>query len=282
MHSQIPAVADDLTPEWFSRVLDTAVQSVALERLGGLSSVVWRARLGYRSREAAQASVIVKLALERPEGQVAEGFDREVRFYRDLAPQMTVAVPRLLWSDADPATGDFVLVLEDFPGHLARADDAFATDEVVRLLLTEVARVHAAWWGRPELEELSFLRTLPDFIQRVEALLGEGVPLFLERFEGRLGADERALVEALPARFRVAAERLGAAPKTLVHHDLSLRNVLFGQGENEPRLVLIDWQLAQRNAGVRDVSYLIGACLAPEPRSRHEMGLLRHYLACLE
>ncbi|MEX0782902.1 MAG: phosphotransferase [Dehalococcoidia bacterium] len=271
----IPATTADLSPEWFSAALGRQVISVALDRLGGLSSLVHRARLTCEGHPG-PPSVIVKLAL--PGATPAPGFDREVRFYRELAPRMDVAVPACLWSDADADTGQWMLVLEDFPAHAARSDEAFATTEQMRAILTEIARVHAAWWGSPELERHAFLRTLPDFIARVEAQLERGVPLFLERFAGRLDAEERAVFELLPTRFRSALEPLDQAPKTLVHHDLSLRNVLLGSEAASPGVVLIDWGLPQRTAPVRDVSFLIGTSVPPDRRTQQEGDYLRLYL----
>src|SRR5690606_30080828 len=101
--------------------------------------------------EAGPASVIVKLPLVREPKRFGPGYDREVRFYRELAPRMSVAVPRALWVDLDDETGDSVLVLEDFPGYAAHGDDGFATPGQVELMLGAVACIHAAWWGDGEL-----------------------------------------------------------------------------------------------------------------------------------
>ncbi len=275
----IPASADDLTPGWFSSVLGAEVEAVELERLGGLSSMVYRARLGYRAAGAAgPASVVIKLALALRAQAVLPGFDREVRFYRELAPLMNVSIPHVSLAEAGPATGNYVLVLQDFPDHIARRDDAFATPEELRSLATGIARVHAAWWDSPELAGYDFLRTFPNFIERVDTQLERCLPLFLDRFAARLSDAQRALVEALPAGFRQAVKPLEAAPVTLAHHDLSLRNVLLG---NEPPVVFIDWQLTQQAPGVRDLSYMIGTCLPPERRAE-EREMIGQYLAALE
>jgi aminoglycoside phosphotransferase (APT) family kinase protein len=282
-HPALPRSTDELTPQWFSTVLsardeDVVVETAEIERLGGLSSVVVRARLAYApGTTRGPASVIVKLPLARAPKRFGPGYDREVRFYRELAPRMNVAVPRALWIDVDDAAGDSVLVLEDFATYEARSEDDFATPEQVQMLLAEIARVHAAWWGSEELGRHPFLRTLPEFIGRVESQLPGGVPLLLDRFGSRMDAEEMAVFEALPRGFRTAAEPLAAAPKTLVHHDLSLRNVLLGQEGSQPAVVLIDWQLAQWNAGVRDVSFLVGNCVPAERRTHEERRLLRDY-----
>jgi hypothetical protein len=277
---RIPASVDGLTAGWFSGALGAQITAVNLERLGGLSSLVHRARLAYRG-EPGPASVIVKLPMvPAPRGEAfrAPGFDREVRFYRELAPRMHVSVPRAFVAESDPSTGDYVLVIEDFPGHVSRSDEAVASPAELRALVTEVALLHAAWWDSPELAGYDFLRTFPDFIERVESQFARCMPTFLERFGGRLDAGQQTLVDALPGRFRDVVEPLTAVPVTLAHHDLSLRNVLFGV----PPVVLIDWQLTQRVPGVRDLSYLVGANVPAERRSGEEPEMLRRYQSVLE
>ena len=282
----LPTSADELTPAWFSLVFrelgeDAEVASVALERLGGRSSLVCRARLARKDgRATVPPSVIVKLPVARSPGRlgmVASAYEREMRFYRELAPRLNLSVPAVYWSDIDAETGDCVLVLEDFGGAPAAPDGLDAAPGRALLVLSELAHLHAAWWESPELPGYGFLRTHGDFIDRVDAALPAALPLFLERLGPRLHPDERAVFEALPRGFRRAAEPLLSAPLTLVHHDVHLQNVLIGGDGEQTRVVFIDWQLVQRSAGVRDVSFFVGGSLAAGRSAREERDLLRYY-----
>jgi aminoglycoside/choline kinase family phosphotransferase len=212
--------------------------------------------------------VIVKLAL--PGIRPAPGIDREVRFYREVASLLRIPVPNPLYTDADEASGAYVLVLEDVGE--PRPLNALVTPARAEATVTAVASLHAAWWSSPELGRYRFLRTLPDFIDRVEGQLPHALPGFLERFGDMLAPAERAVFEELEPRFRRAVEPLQAAPVTLVHHDLTPGNILFRDGQP----VLIDWQLAQRTAGVRDISFFMASSVWPYEHAR-ELALLELY-----
>ncbi|MGE5594683.1 MAG: phosphotransferase [Hyphomicrobiales bacterium] len=97
---------------------------------------------------------------------------------------------------------------------------------------------------------------------------------------GRAGArweGPRPLAEALPVRFAELAAPLSGTPETLLHHDLSLRNVLLGDATEAPVTVFIDWELVRRGPAVRDVSYFLGTSTPP---GRHD-DLLAFYHARL-
>src|SRR4029079_19802095 len=73
----------------------------------------------------APASMIVKLpthaAQNKAIGMAFQFYERELRFYREVAPTAKVRVPRCWYSDMDLAAEEFVLVLEDL-SHLQLAD----------------------------------------------------------------------------------------------------------------------------------------------------------------
>jgi aminoglycoside phosphotransferase (APT) family kinase protein len=265
----VPVSPADFTAEWFAAALaDDRITGVQLERLGGLSSVVHRVRLMHPTPGRSPASVIVKIALSGI--GASPGFDREVQFYRELAPLLRLPVPRPLCIDADEHTGAYVLVLED--AGESRALDDLPSPAQTEAIVTAIAQLHAAWWSSPELERYPFLRTLPDFIDRVERQLPRALPRFLERFGAALAPAERALFEKLARGFRRAVAPLEAAPCTLVHHDLQPGNILFRGGEP----VLIDWQLAQRSPAVRDLGFFIASSTGPYDPAR-ELSLLERY-----
>lgn len=271
---------DDLTPAWFAARLPGvppgAVTSVTIEPLGGLATLVRRVHLRYRGDvPQGPASVVVKLPLAAERGQeatVVTGFRREVQFYRTIAPRLGAIVPRAYWADGGDESDAGALVLEDLPAARAWTVDTDAATSDAGSIVIALAQLHTRWWNSAELGGFAFLRTHEAFIDRVEAALPASLPRFLARFGAALGPPDRAFVESLPSTFRSIAARLGDAPPTLVHHDLSLRNVLLDGAPGRP-VVFIDWQLAQRSAAVRDLSYFAGTSVPPE----REAVLVRRY-----
>ena len=74
-------------------------------------------------------------------------YEREVRFYEELASSLSIAVPRCYWSAYDQGSGDFVLLLEDL-GVLRAADQlAPGSAHDARLVADLLVDLHARWWN---------------------------------------------------------------------------------------------------------------------------------------
>src|SRR6516225_2708914 len=117
---------DDLTPEWFTEVLRSggtlgaqdSVASVDATVIGtGQVGFVVRAQLGYNGASAGPASLVVKLPStddgSRQMGAAMGIYESEVRFYQEIAPRLSAAIPAMHWGDVEPASGRFTLVIED-------------------------------------------------------------------------------------------------------------------------------------------------------------------------
>lgn len=290
----IPQSERDITASWLATVLagkfgtaESDIQEVAFDRLGEADSVtgtVLRARLRFRDAgNIAPRSIIVKLPRARETRSSVDNamYSREVEFYRRLAPAIGMSIPHVYHSAIDADSGDYVLVIEDFPTLRAGKNEDKASTSEARVLLTEMAALHARWWGSRELDAHTFLATFEGALDRYEAA-AERLPIFLERHGDFVQAEERAVWEALGRSFRRAVAPLLGAPRTLIHGDLSLKNTLAGGTSENSEFVILDWQLAAVQPGIRDVSFFIQTSLAPETRTDAEEDLLRYYHSQLE
>ena len=290
----IPQSERDITASWLATVLadtfgttESDIQEVAFDRLGEADSVsgtVLRARLRYRDAgNIWPPNVIVKLPRTRETRSAVNNamYSREVEFYRRLAPAIGMSIPHAYYSAIDADSGDYVLVLEDFPALRAGKNEDGASASEARVLLTEMAALHARWWGSRELDAHTFLATFEGALDRYEAA-AERLPIFLERHGDFVQPEELAVWEALGRRFRPAVAPLLRSPRTLIHGDLSLKNTLAGGTAETPEFVILDWQLAGVQPGARDVSFFVGTRVAPEARTDAEAGLLRYYHSQLE
>jgi len=190
---------------------------------------------------------------------------------------MKLKIPQAIYSDIDDESDKYILVLEDFPHHIPGKNSPGATLNQTYNLLGQMAKLHANWWQSPELAKYPFLGSLEEFIKRYTIEIPKRLPLFLKHFETKIHPDDLSIFKALPKQFNATVSPLLDAPQTLIHHDLSLKNTLIKDDHDGVDIVLIDWQLAYWNTGVRDVSFFIGKRVSPTMRSIHEVDFLRYY-----
>jgi hypothetical protein len=290
---QIPEDPQAITAEWLTWALraggtisKSAVTSVETQVIAGDRGCMGQmARLipCYSEAEAgAPRSLIAKSPASNPEVRGAckllRRYEREVRFYEQIAPHSPARTPRCYYSAIDPDSIAFILLLEDLAP--ARGGGWFEGCSVqeAQIAVAEIARLHAAWWQSPRLLEMDWLpQVAPTSMEWVRDRFRE----CWTRFYARLGA-------RFPERLRATGERLGrhvehlyahlqGPPWTVVHYDYHPDNVFFGSPEGGVRFAVIDWQTALRARGVHDVSRFLGGSLSPDDRRAHEMGLLRCY-----
>lgn len=200
---------------------------------------------------------------------------REARFYRHLARDVPVRVPRPYasrWTDDRRA---YVMLIEDlaaagcrFPGFVGGADR-----DVVRGVMEGLAKLHAAFWRSPRFDgDLAWIEP-PMHSDMGPDLVAAGVESF--------GADQPEAFHAM-ARVYVengaaVARRLALGPATLLHGDPHLGN-LFLDGDE---VGFLDWACVCRGPGLRDVAYFLGSSVETELRRAEERAFLAHYLDVL-
>ncbi len=273
-----------LTTDWLEQVLRAAsIEGFELERVGtGQMSETTRVRIAYADDgEAGPASVVLKTASEdeasRSTGVNLGIYEREVRFYRELAPRIggPLAHCHLAVIDAD---GWFTVVLEDLAP--ARQGDQIEGCDVehAHVAVHELARLHAPVFADPQLGGTPWLNQENVLGQ---ALLAQLLPAFLERYEGRVAPEHREVAE----RFVASMDGWSAdrrPPLGLVHGDYRLDNMLFGLDGSTRRFAIVDWQTVGWGPAMTDAAYFLGGSLAPEERSAHEQELLREYHDALQ
>lgn len=290
---EIPASPVDLSVSWLTRALQqsgairdavvVAFDAGHLSEAEGAFGRISRLRLDYDVAEAgAPATLIVKLSSptpemrERPATRLA--YQREVRFYQRIADQASLPTPRCYYADVDVDTGLHVLLLEDLAPGRSGSTVGGCSPEQAELAIHQIAHFHAGWWETSELERLDWLidpdvdpvalreaheRWWPDFLEQA----GHQLPDPVREIGARLGEH----------RGRVMTHLTRTPPRTLVHSDYKLDNLVFGVGEGSTPLVVLDWQLMRRGRGVFDVAFFLSQNLEPQERRAVEMDLLTAY-----
>src|SRR3954469_21141324 len=275
MVSEVVRQAEDLTAEWLSDAVGARVESFEVERIGtGQMSQNHRVRL---TGDGAPPSVVIKVAAadstSRATGVGMGAYEREIRFYRELAPRIGGPLARCLATAFDTTEGWFTIVLEDIaPARQGDQVEGCSVDDA-RRAMEGLAWLHAPVFAPSELGATPWLNQATPLNQ---ALLSQLLPGFLERYDGRIAPEHRALCE----RFVASADGWGndrRPPLGLVHGDYRLDNMLFGE-EGAPRpLTVVDWQTVSWGPPLLDASYFVGGGLGVENRRAHEEELVRVY-----
>ena len=198
-----PQSVAEISAAWLEEVLRAAgaiagehVAAVSLRPIGesqGFLSSMAAVDLTYEGAAAAgsatgpPASVVVKLepaaGVFRDAERDYNAFEREAMFYRNVAGQVDVRVPRVFHAHA--GEDGSVLVMEDLSRLRAGDQVRGMQHEEVIATVRQIGRVHAAFWNN---ERLSALGWLPDHDAFWYAGYEERWSGFAQEYGVRLGA----------------------------------------------------------------------------------------------
>lgn len=289
----LPAGPDLITPEWLTTALrergyiaDASVTSVETEPIGqGVGLLCQLARLTPvydRDEPSAPRSMVVKLPTHDPQTRamvnIFRFYEREVRFYRELAPEIGLKTAACYYGEVDGTTGDFALLLEDLA--TARLGDQLhgcAIDDA-KLAIRELAAMHASWWNSPRLDTLAWMPESSDPINKAGvSLYPRAWPLFMVRIGDKLPAQMTAIGEKLGTQITGILDRFVEGPRTLCHGDYRLDNLFFQTTSAPAPLSVIDWQIAIKGVGTYDIGYFMSQSMDIEVRRKHEQDILKMY-----
>jgi hypothetical protein len=271
---------EDLSAAWLTSVLGAgAVASFTVEPIGtGQMSDSFRVGLSYADgRDAGPGSVVLKVAssdeTSRSTGVGLGAYEREIRFYREVAPSVEGPIATCHHATYDSDNGWFTLLLED-AAPAEQGDQIAGCDPgQAALALTELAKIHASTWEDERLEAKPWLNQ-PNLLN--QELVAQLLPGFLERYAERLAPEHREVCE----RFVAGLDGWLAArprPFAIQHADYRLDNLLFGLSGSPKPLTVVDWQTVSFGPAMLDASYLLAGSLVVEDRRAHEEELLRGY-----
>lgn len=285
MHPPQNAVIErptDLSAGWLADALGAGtVTGFAIERIGtGQMSECYRVTLTYADAEARPPSVVLKVAAtdsaSRQTGQALGLYEREVRFYTDIAPRIGGPVAPCYSAGYDNDTGAFHLLLGDAAPATVGDEIRGATTDQALLALAELGRVHAPLLGDTAAAQADWLNRETPINQ---ALIGQLYAGFAERYADQITDEQREVCQRLVGSFDayLAAESDPQRPMGLVHGDYRLDNMLFGEHGADRALTVVDWQTVTWGPALTDVAYFLGCALSVQDRRDHYDALLRAY-----
>jgi hypothetical protein len=245
-----------------------------------MMSELARAHLTYDGATGAPDTVIVKVPTPTSTDSSlpsTRSSTSTVRFYRELANDVPVAVPLLVRRDRS-ATSQFLLVLEDV-GQLRQVDQVAGCGWDDAVTAVQALADFTPNWDKDlsHLED-TFLPMNGDLNQFVIPMLfGDSWPKMRDQFADQMTPASRAR-RSLP-RDDSGDARPDAGPNTLAHLDFRIDNVFFGPNGG---LTLLDFQLCAVSNGVVDVAYFVSQSLRSDLAAERGLDLLGIYLDRLE
>ena len=279
--TQLPKTPADITPSWLSRALRDAgaiqgseVTGVVAETIAvgeGFAGNLARLELTYdRPIAGAPGSLIAKFPSQHaPTRSLLSRlgvYEREVRFYQEVAPNLALRTPRPYFAAWDAESQQSLLLLEDL-SHLRTQDQlSGCSPEDAELSIVELARFHATFWESPRLAELAWAPAWDrgaEFFQQTFPQLWRQL---VQRTPGELPGAAKEIGEVIGSHIVAIKRRLARPPSTLAHGDFRLDNLFFDESDSDTRIVVVDWQAPRVGRGTYDLAYFLATSLAPEMR----------------
>ena len=266
---------EEITSEWLSTVLGADVTITGDRRIGdGLVGMNVRYELAVPAGSDLPTSIIAKLPspdpTSRATGVSLRNYEREVKFYAQIAPTVDIRVARCFHGEWHEADGDFVLLLEDLSPAEQGNQITGCTAEMAERSVLELARLHGPRWADPSLAEIEFLqRRGADDAAGLQMLWTMFLPGFLATFAKYLDTEGVALIERFGALIPSWIEGR-TLPDTVTHGDYRLDNLMFASERGGYPLATVDWQTPGHGGSPADRASIGRAVLRGTGRVRRE------------
>ena len=300
-----PRTADEITSQWLTEILGKRVSGFETTFLeGGVLSDAFKLTITYGEDQGeAPSSVVVKVANSvkdrRDFALMGNAYNKELNFFRDLAPLVPLASPKVYacFTDGSELAEFFIIVMEDLTAHSTvfdQVDDP--PDEIfARKIACQAAELHARFWEAPETALPWISRPDGRYVFNFDPLCKAAVqtwPVFRALWQQMYGADiyDRPEDEPLEELTALLCGPKGAAihekiydilssrPRTLLHGDMRADNIFRTTGctAQEASLTFIDWQVIHAGPPGPELTQSWMHSLEPEVR-RKDRDMLREY-----
>ncbi len=209
-------------------------------------------------------------------------YEREVRFYKELAHEAEIGTPKLYYGEVDKESNKYILLLEDLAPARVGDNVAGCSLDEAELAMRQLAGLHASFWESSRLRELSWMPSSSDISAYHLDIHLQHLPAFREKYASRASSYLLDVAEKLGNHLVPIWNQYAQPPLTVVHGDFRLDNLFFGSEEGGKEFAAVDWQMVFRGRGACDVAFFLGSSLDPDTHGAHaESELLNTYHTAL-
>jgi hypothetical protein len=188
---------------------------------------------------------------------------RETSFYRELAPDLTIATPECFFVGVDD-DASFLLVLEDMAPSSPVDQFGGLSLEHTRAGLGELARLHAPTRNDHALHAREWLAGTKQALAPLYAsILPDLYQTFLERYADHAPVDVLETVRSFAARLHYFSN-FRSPYECVVHGDFRTDNLLFEARGGTTPLAVVDWQTVSTGSPMLDVAYFLATSLTDD------------------
>ena len=280
----IPESMADVSPQWVEECVGWGkLKNINLVPMGegvGMMSSMSIIELEWEDSKDMPSSLVLKLAAENDTNRaVSQQFNlylKEVSYYKDLAPRTTARSPLVYASEIDEEH-NFFLLMEDVSSYRMGSQVEGATLEECELCIDFLVNLHASFWN--QLSDVEWLPNMSGSDNATNMALGceAGWPQLQEIFGEFVPDNIEAMRERYLAAIPTLQAKLDQHPKTLIHGDFRMDNMLFGQAPEHDALLVVDFQGPLKGNGIHDVAYLLSHSAKTDVRREHERDLIERY-----
>lgn len=285
-----PHGPEAMTPVWLTTALrsrgaiaEATVTSLTWEAIGaaGWTTRMARVTLIYdRPANGAPATLVAKFSAPDASTRAFFGrfYEREVFFYRWLAPCVPLRVPYCYHADYDPSTLAHVLLLEDMWPAAAGDSIGGISVDIAMEYTRRIAMLHAQLWECSKLDALLTRYPVPGatFAHGYAERFADGIKIM----RPYLGSTTCGLAKRLQESLQERWTRQSTAPRTLIHWDAHAANLLL-PSMNGGVFAVVDWQNWTVGRGIWDVTRFCILSLPVDERRAAERDIVALYTETL-
>ena len=287
--ASFPTEPEAITAEWVGGALraqgaitqDEVIDRVEWQRVGtGQVGDSVRLTLDYRGAGNGPRTLVAKLPSPDPTSRATavafQLYRKEVGFYRELAPHLSVRVPRIFAAQIAGDGDAFVLLFEDLGPSRGGNQLVGCSIEDARCAVVQAAAFHAPSRTDPALLAAGWLQPRADLGSQVMALYPQAQAVFRKRYSDTLGPELMAICDGLAENSDLWFTRQPTTP-CLIHGDFRLDNMLFDINGGAEPIAVLDWQTVAIGDGPTDIGYFLGCGVGSTLRRPYEEELLALY-----
>lgn len=233
-----------------------AIRDIKVGRLGphaqGLLSSICRVSISYVTEESGfPASVVIKFPPESKQakelGNSYGAFERELRFYRELAGRSPIRTPKCYYNFMDTEKFIYILVLEDAVSWTHATQEKGLTINQTKSAVEAISGFHGYWWDSKELDDLKWM---PAENRSSIHAFSDSWEDFSKEHKEVLSARDMAAGDLIAQSGQRIHDLSLVSPRTIIHYDFRADNMMF---DKDGEILIVDWQMAVRSFGAFDI-----------------------------